>query len=284
MDLAKTVFNIACHPYPQWLLKALRVVPAVNALLGIVAPTRTLPGSGMTYRLRFVDSWILSKSVFGQSEGEYYNKQFISDISNITAVVDLGCNVGFFCLWVEHLRRCAPAQSAELVGLAVDGNEAVLAEMKRNLELNGMRGIELFHGLAGGKKEGSADFIYAQSTISSSGVAERRPASMIGVTVRQVPFIDVAELWDERFGARRIDLLKIDIEGFEIDFIRANPDFMARVDRLFIEWHKPQIQVQDVRTVLGEGAWTIEILSEDSRFGVAYAWRRNSENGRVVPD
>lgn len=200
----------------------------------------------MKYRIRYVDSWILAKGIFAHQGGEYCSKRFIAGVDKVQTVVDLGCNVGVFCLRVEYLRRAAGVRDSGLVGIAVDGNEQVLAEMGRNLELNGISGIELIHGLAGGPKDGNTQFIYAQSTISSSSVAERRPSSMIGVRVKDVPFVDVGRIWERKAGPRRVDLLKIDIEGCEIDFIISNKEFMRRVDRLFIEWHKPAVHYDDV--------------------------------------
>lgn len=278
MGLERYLFELACRPFPQWVLKAMRVVPLTNAVLGVLAPQGRIGGSGMKYRIRFIDSWILAKGVFAHPGGEYCSERFIAGVDKVQTVVDLGCNVGFFCLWVEYLRRAAGVRDSGLVGIAVDGNEHVLAEMSRNLKLNDINGIELVHGLAGGRKDGNGEFVYAQSTISSSGVAERRPSSMIGVRVKEVPFVDVGQMWERKEGSRRVDLLKIDIEGFEIDFILSNQDFMRRVDRLFIEWHKPAVQYDDVVRALGQPEWQMEILSEDSRFGVAYAWRR-SEGG-----
>jgi hypothetical protein len=46
-------------------------------------------------------------------------------------------------------------------------------------------------------------------------------------------------VWHERFGDSPVDLLKIDIEGNELDLVVYESTFLRqRVRRIAVEWHK----------------------------------------------
>jgi FkbM family methyltransferase len=269
------LFAITCHPLGQRLVKTTRIVPLGNLLLRWFPVHRSLPGSDLTYRLPFVDSFLLARGVFFGDE--YRCPQLEDEARHIQRIVDLGCNVGYFLLYVEHLRRRLGCGDRALAGLAIDCNRAALDHARAHFTQNGLSGMECVHGVAGGRKRGTATVYIAVSSISSTAEEVRRPVSSIGVSIRDTPFVDVESLWAERFGGQRVDLCKIDIEGSEVGFLQVNQEFMARVDRAVIEWHKPQVTLASlVEALQSSGNWVTQTLHEDSRFGVLWAARPTS--------
>lgn len=273
-SLHRTLFAIACHPLGQRLAKASRIVPLGNWALRILPQRRTLPDSGVTYRIPFVDSVLLARSIF--KDGEYACRQLDESLPAIETVVDLGCNVGYFFLYLEHLRRSRGCARNPLCGIAVDCNAQALDRARDHLRWNQLDGVYCTRGVAAGQREGSAAVFLASSTTSSTASPGLKPSSMVGVSVVEVPYVDVGRLWAERFPGRRVDLCKLDIEGSEVEFLAGNTEFMRRVDQLLLEWHKLQVTLDEVVDALSQsGDWQIEPLHEDSRFGVLWASRNS---------
>lgn len=87
-----------------------------------------------------------------------------------------------------------------------------------------------------------------------------------------VPVVDVGIVWVEHFPTEPVvDLLKIDIEGTEMDFLRGNPEFMARVAAVLIEWHKWICTFDQVAALLRDYGFSLRhVAHEDIHAGNAY--------------
>jgi FkbM family methyltransferase len=84
-------------------------------------------------------------------------------------------------------------------------------------------------------RDGFADLHLAENPESSS-LPSKGAAPLATATV-EVETITLATLMD-RQGLKRIDLLKLDIEGAEFDLIDATPDdVLCRIDQLTVEFH-----------------------------------------------
>ena len=76
---------------------------------------------------------------------------------------------------------------------------------------------------------GSSSLIASKSNVTEAGA----------VGVRQIDFIDYLERLDEDIG-----ILKVDIEGAEVDLLEAmlgRPEIMKRIDYIFVETHESRI-------------------------------------------
>ena len=109
-------------------------------------------------------------------------------------IVDVGANIGYYLLLFEKL--AGPTGSV----VAIEPSAENLPELKRNIAENGFRNVEL-HEVAVGASRGTVGF---RSGING-GIAEATAAAY------QVPLLPL----DEIVGARRVDFLKIDVEGGE---------------------------------------------------------------------
>jgi hypothetical protein len=52
-----------------------------------------------------------------------------------------------------------------------------------------------------------------------------------------VPALDIGRIWRERFGDLPCDLLKLDIEGSELQFLQLEAEFLKGVKVMIAEWH-----------------------------------------------
>jgi hypothetical protein len=82
----------------------------------------------------------------------------------------------------------------------------------------------------------------------------------------------MAREWRSRFGDKPVDLVKIDIEGNELDLIRNEGDFIReKVRGVILEWHKWHVSLSELDAALGElGLRTRGVYRETDLTGVAF--------------
>lgn len=112
--------------------------------------------------------------------------------------VDLGCNIGLYALTLGAARP-----SGRVV--AVDANPRMVAQIAWNAAAGEMKNIEVVHA-AVSDREGTADLVIRKDDVAIVAVEEAEGG---GMPVRTLASIVAAA------GLRRIDGLKVDIEGHE---------------------------------------------------------------------
>jgi FkbM family methyltransferase len=136
-------------------------------------------------------------------------------------ILDLGANVGY-----ASVRFAARWPQARI--LAVEPERENLMLLKRNT--GGYRAIEAVQAavwsrageLAVANPEGDANAF--RMTEATNGAGEK------------VPAYTLAQLID-RLGCERLDLLKMDVEGAEIEILRDASSWLGRVNVMIIELH-----------------------------------------------
>jgi FkbM family methyltransferase len=138
---------------------------------------------------------------------------------------DIGANMGFFSLI-----------AARLVGPA--GNVCTFepvsentASIRKNFELNHLQNTRLFQ-VAVGEKSGTADLLLTAwdggATLTDSAVKTSEPVSRRTVQVVALDdFIQAEQL-------RRPDLVKIDVEGVELDVLRGMAGTLAESSPILV--------------------------------------------------
>jgi hypothetical protein len=104
------------------------------------------------------------------------------------------------------------------------------------------------------------------------------PRLPVGGRIRKikVPIVDIDREWRRLFGDERIDLLKIDIGGGEIEFLKAHAPFLEKVDAILIEWHKWVTTLEEVSSILGPSEFGLEAIGEDGTDAGTALFRRRS--------
>jgi FkbM family methyltransferase len=179
------------------------------------------------------------------------------DPSKMRCIVDLGANVGYSCLFWS---RKYP--NAEIVAFEPHPDHIEL--LNRNMELNLISNRVTVHAAAAGPRAGTA--FLADAGSSSMLVQLNRPRT---ITVPVVDFFDVV-------GDRRIDLLKMDIEGGEYALIEDSRFQQLNVGALVLEWHAtPEHRdgLQWCTDRLARLGFTIESTIVGSNSGVLWGTR-----------
>ena len=257
------ITRLAGMPVVHKAIRALHIQQIAERVLTVIPLRRRLKGSGLRYRVRFLESVLIADELFSR---KIYGEAF--DHKVVKTFIDLGSNVGYFSVFAaDHTKN------RDLIGLVVDGNENMARESKWHVEENGLPHVIVKHGVVGfprGTKE--ATFFVNPPNVASSAQQVLNPDIPAKGDSKpvSVPAIDVFAEWQKIAGDRRIDLMKVDIEGFEANFIENSREALALTDRLVIEWHKWVNQRDVIDALLSEQGLKLQkIISEDPHCGVA---------------
>ena len=128
-------------------------------------------------------------------------------------------------------------------------------EARWHLKHNGLSNCFVVHGAVGLPPEETSTIFYVHPSSSASSVLPYEPNRQVLVKGRiaavTVPAVSVAEEWLRRFGQAQVDIMKVDIEGKEMDFVSNEGSFLQKfVRNLVIEWHKWHVDLTDMTAIL----------------------------------
>ena len=197
--------------------------------------------------------------------GRYYERKFLGlhavaafdealHRSEGMTCIDLGANVG------KYTKKMASVAKRVI---AFEPDPWACAELRANVaDLDNVR----IENAAAGACEKKV-FLYRHARFDSDPALYSEASSVIAdkrhiteqdaVEVRQIDFIRYIEGLDEEIG-----VLKIDIEGAEVDLLESlfdRPDILARIDNIYAETHEKWIPIHKPRVnALYEKARSIE--------------------------
>jgi FkbM family methyltransferase len=189
--------------------RVLRIVPSMAS--DRIRTLELRDGTKISYRRNRGDIQAIREIWFMPT----YLPPFPSD--GLDVVVDVGANIGFTTVYFARrhgARTC----------IAVEPDADNARVLRRNLEQNGIRAIVL--QAAVGHRDGTAYFARAEESTLGRLADDGLP-----VRVLSMPTV-LAEL-----GGRRVDLLKVDIEGGEGELFSGDTAWLDDVDALMMEFH-----------------------------------------------
>lgn len=200
------------------------------------------------------------------------NKGYSSAINGykVETFIDLGCNVGWFPCLLASIQN-----SAKPIGLMIDGDPEMIESSRWHISRNKLPGCEVIHGAVGcseGLKEIKFHINPSNTQSSLKTFAKNHPFPIKGASRElKVPCVNVSQEWKGRYDSRFVDLLKIDIEGAELDFLKLEKDFIVNhVRRIVCEWHEWHVTFSEVNNFLSLANFhLIEVLEKDEKGGVA---------------
>lgn len=171
--------------------------------------------------------------------------------------LDLGCHYGYFSLYVLSLRQ-SHCLSQDFKALMVDADSRVCNGVERLISDNYVGVNLLFEYGAISTGTGSISFL-EQPVMSSAILGTRSDTSL--KDIHSVPIIHqdlILNLISPPY-----DLVKIDVEGGEYDFLVSYEKILANTKALVVEWHSwhhgggGQQQIHDLAKARG-----FELLKE----------------------
>jgi FkbM family methyltransferase len=154
-------------------------------------------------------------------------------------VFDVGANIGFYTLQA----------AASLAGGAIyafEPNPDAYSKLVRNIEANRARNIHLLP-YAVGSKQGRAWLRRSERTGLGSIEESSSETGGVRVEVEMVTLDDMVE----KHSVTRIDLMKIDVEGYEESVLAGGERAIGMTRRIVMEYHGPEI-LDRVRKFLSE--------------------------------
>jgi FkbM family methyltransferase len=165
--------------------------------------------------------------------------------------LDLGCHAGYFSLWLECRRR-HQGLLANSAAFLVDADARRLPGLARLLELN--RLAPRWNFAHGAICAGEGRHVFYQRSVMASSAAP--DAADPGQSV-SVPILTPALLL-EKFPPP-YDLIKVDIEGGEVDFLAHYETVWRHARAILLEWHADSLGsagVEGVRARLRDGGFS----------------------------
>jgi FkbM family methyltransferase len=200
-------------------------------------------------------------------DGDNYPLDLLPD--KIQSVADIGCNVGYFTCML------ASKYGKNLRGIMVDANPEVIKEARWHCAENQLSGIEVVEGIVGSKSD--EFYVFEADTCSASRLGEQQTADLKRFTKTHGRLIDFESECRSMWKNTRCDVLKVDIEGAELEFLRSCPTFLGLVDNAFIEWHEQyDVSLQDVNTIMeSAGLMYVKTISKTGTNGTAFYKRKS---------
>jgi len=245
-------------------MAALAIYPIAESILAHRPLHRRTTANGMVYRLTSLDQLGIESEMFTQR-----GYAPVLDLPPIDSFIDLGCNSGWFAVWLA-----AQMPNPERKGLLIDANPRIVEEAKWHLTRNALQHHHVVCG-AVGLAPGTDDAVFhVNPSASQSSLLEHddRQLPVKGhIQDVTVAAVSVAREWLAHFGEAPVDLMKIDIEGSELDIIRYEGEFIReRVRAILLEWHKWHVTLPEIDVALvALGFQRLGVYTEDELTGVA---------------
>jgi FkbM family methyltransferase len=173
-------------------------------------------------RMTVVPREMMNKSLF------LYGTLEISETRIVQALlapgmcfVDVGANIGYYALL--GARIVGPSGAVH----AFEPNGEVRTRLVENLELNGLANVVVYDK-AVTRRSGTVRF-YTSTWVENSGISSILPGAGRSEQGEEVACVSLDD-FVATLGPRRIDLLKMDIEGAELEAIEGGRDLLSRAD------------------------------------------------------
>ncbi|MFQ6084395.1 MAG: FkbM family methyltransferase [Candidatus Aminicenantia bacterium] len=151
-------------------------------------------------------------------------------------IIDLGASDGFYTL---RAREMAPKSKI----ISVEPNPSGFSNLKRNLKANKVRNVIPVNKVVT-SKNGKISFKVVRGAIEIGGVkifGDRGWLDKKSIKKISVDSITLETLC-KKYKIKDIDLLKMDVEGNELDILKSSKKVLERVRKVIIEYHGKKIK------------------------------------------
>lgn len=265
------VVRLSRHVWLHRVVGTLRIYPLAGFLLRRLPLRRRMKDCGLRYRVTSLDQLITEHELFGA-------QTYLPALGDraIETFADIGCNSGWFALWLACIRP-----NGGRMGLLVDAHPWMAAEAAWHVKENRLGNLVVVRGAVGRPASATTADFYVQPASSGSSLLPHQPRMQLPLKGKQmrlvVPTVSVEQAWRSAFEGRHIDLLKVDIEGSELDLFRTEEAFISKtVAHIVVEWHKWSVGLPELDLQLGRmGFDRTGVFHETSLAGLAAYDRRS---------
>jgi FkbM family methyltransferase len=158
----------------------------------------------------------------------------LNSVTSDTVFVDIGANFGYFtCLAASKIGT----QGAGKV-ISIEPNPAMQRLLRKNTRINWSLGAVEIHNCAVTERTGFVEFVVPSGRAANASVANTPAAHDDG------RFIVPSQTLDELLQGLTVDLIKVDVEGFETAVLRGASNTLRRSTavQIVLEWSLAQMK------------------------------------------
>lgn len=228
ITLIRSFPSLLVAPNYSWIFKLnilfLELFFFIKAILLLLFNKNVKSESFFGYKVVFpsyADFLCLFLEVFGIQEYRYITAK------KSPMIIDCGSNWGMSVIYFKHFYP-----DAHIIG--IEANKKTVAYLKKNIKLNNFKDIVIYPSLLAEKQEMHSFFINNKEdgwSLSDTGIADFA-ASRKDFSQVKVPTIQLSKLL-----RKKIDLLKLDIEGMEGEVLYESRKKLSNVKEIIMEYH-----------------------------------------------
>lgn len=170
------------------------------------------------------DSGLSRELVLYKIKERLATKQIYKSIRPRMTCLEVGANIGYFLL----IEAKIIGKGGKIYGLEPDPRSFKI--LKENIKINRIKDNVEIYNIAAGNKEGKEKF-FLSNHYNLSGFTEDKSNS-------DGKWIDVKIVKLDNFlKGKKIDFLRMDVEGYEFEVLKGMKDLLKNVQGMFIEVH-----------------------------------------------
>jgi len=223
--LQKLAGQIASLPLVSLGLRGLMRISPVRTIIAHRLPVTkefefSLAGKTIRYQSSYFDG--VGRILYWIGADRYERETMIvfgDIIAGVHTFVDIGANTGFFTLVAAKINPSVSVHAFEPV-------PAIFQILKRHVELNGLSGNCRLNSLAVSDRVGSVPFHIPYETMASASLNPEGFCHLPGqiVNARSITLDEYVN----KASLKKVDLLKIDVEGFEPQVLAGATEVLRR--------------------------------------------------------
>jgi FkbM family methyltransferase len=191
--------------------------------------------------------WFYPRYAFNRIHEKPMTLQLVDDLSRATCFVDVGANLGYYtCLASQFMHR------GIIYSFEMDADNYTMLE--RNVSLNGSQNTVELYNYAVSDTNGCVHY-YRLPDVYHPELSIHKPRQHAEQVQVEVPSIAL----DSFFKNRRVkpDVVKIDVEGAELDVLRGMTGLLPSIWKLYLEIHPENLREAgqtpaEILTLLGQ--------------------------------
>jgi len=170
-------------------------------------------------------------------------------------IFDVGANEGFYTLKLKE-------NNPNLKIIAIEANHLIFQNLKRNIKENQLKDVILINKALSSKVgKVTFDIVPEVSPIGSLKIdTKARPwlkkEKIKKIIVESTTLEKVCESLD----VQTIDLLKLDVEGAELDILKSSKNMLPNIKKIVVEYHSPNLRKEVQAFLKNEG---FKLLKEE---------------------
>ncbi len=187
-------------------------------------------GFGLSAPISSAEFWVSFEEIFFEREYATLLENVVSLTGLPQRWIDLGCHAGFFSLWLLYERFKSGLAINDCRALLIDPDPRIVDQVKKLIANNHLESSFQFLPFAISSAPGKTEFAvrsYMSSSLASLGDGDS--------SVQLVETINTKDLTS--YMSRPYDLIKVDIEGSEFDFLTSYDETLKSAKHVILEWH-----------------------------------------------